>query len=113
MKRNSLSLRVQVVFPGLLLSLALAACGGGSSTDAGCGSHCVPTGGEAGSFAGPLNYAMGMQPVAVAAGDVNGDGKPDLAAATEAAATLASFWETVTELSRKQRTMPSVSFRAS
>lgn len=44
--------------------------------------------GEAGSFAGPLNYAVGMQRVAVAAGDVNGDGKPDLAVANRSSSDV-------------------------
>src|SRR5262252_7081927 len=32
------------------------------------------------TFAAPVNYAAGKQPVAVAAGDLNGDGRPDLVA---------------------------------
>src|SRR5215472_19280763 len=79
MTRNSFLLRVQVVFPSLLLVLALAACNGGSpgssSIDVGCGSNCVSTGGKTGDFAGPVNYAVGTHPVAVAVADFNGDGK--------------------------------------
>ena len=41
----------------------------------GCGSNCVSTGGKTGDFAGPVNYAVGTHPVAVAVADFNGDGK--------------------------------------
>ncbi len=40
------------------------------------------------NFAPALNYAEGAAPRAVVAGDFNGDGKPDLAAANEADATV-------------------------
>jgi uncharacterized protein (TIGR03437 family) len=35
-----------------------------------------------GTFLTPVNYAVGTNPTALAVGDVNGDGKPDLAVAT-------------------------------
>src|SRR5215475_8248647 len=92
MTLNSFLLRVQVVSPGLLLVLALAACNGGSpgssSIDVGCGSNCVSTGGKSGNFAGPVNYAVGTHPVAVAVADFNGDGKPDLAVANRSSSDV-------------------------
>ena len=92
MTRNSFLLGVQVLFPGLLLVIALAACNGGSpgssSIHVGCGSNCVSTGGKPGEFAGPANYAVGTHPVAVAVADFNGDGKPDLAVANRSSSDV-------------------------
>jgi len=36
---------------------------------------------QPGSFLPPVDYTVGLQPVAIAVGDLNGDGKPDLAVA--------------------------------
>ena len=93
MRRNSVLLTVQVVCPGLLLVLALAACGGsssgGSSTGSGCVSNCGSTGGgETGPFAASVNYAVGTNPVALVVADFNGDDKPDLAVANQSSSDV-------------------------
>ena len=82
---------MHLVFPGLLL-LALAACGEGGSSgrdtfvNTGCGSDCCNStccgsncSAQPGSFLDPVNYPVGNNPLAVAVGDFNDDGEPDLA----------------------------------
>jgi hypothetical protein len=90
MRRNSLWLRIYPVLLGLLLSLVLVACGGGSSggetsVNTGCGTNCPP---QTGSFAGRVNYAVGDHPLALAVGDFNHDGKPDLAVANRSSSDV-------------------------
>lgn len=44
---------------------------------------CRPPGAAAVEFSNPISYAAGINPVAIAVGDFNGDGKPDLAVANQ------------------------------
>ena len=62
------------------LDLAVAdfACPGGA---AGCGSVSVLLGNGDGTFKAAVNYAAGAQPISIAVGDFNRDGKLDLAVA--------------------------------
>ena len=46
------------------------------------------------SFAGQLNYATGTDPVGVAIGDLDGDGKPEIAVANIAAVSVSVFHNT-------------------
>ena len=41
-----------------------------------------------GAFAGQVTYAVGYMPTSVAVGDFNGDGRPDLAVASNGSDTV-------------------------
>jgi hypothetical protein len=62
------------------LDLAVANYYGGSNQS---GSVSVLLGNGSGSFGAPISYDFAGHPVALVAGDFNGDGKPDLAATPE------------------------------
>jgi uncharacterized protein (TIGR03437 family) len=62
------------------LDLAVANSGALASTGAGgAGNVAILNGGGNGSFSAATTYTAGTAPSAIAAGDLNGDGKPDLA----------------------------------
>ena len=47
-----------------------------------------------GTFAAPVRYAAGLRPVSVAAADLNGDGRPDLAVANSRSANVSVLLNT-------------------
>jgi VCBS repeat protein len=47
-----------------------------------------------GTFRNALNYGVGNNPVAIAVGDLNGDGKPDLATANFGGANVSILLNT-------------------
>ena len=49
-----------------------------------------------GSFATKVDFSTGTQPISVAIGDLNGDGKPELAVANYGSATVSAFRNTAT-----------------
>jgi hypothetical protein len=53
-----------------------------------CGSQTGPDSSSPPSFARPMSYATGRLPAEVAIGDLNGDGKPDLAIANKDGGTV-------------------------
>jgi FG-GAP repeat len=67
---------------GALACAVLLACIGGALGVAALLAASAP------SFAAARNYATGRTPVSIAIGDLNGDGKPDLATANYAANTV-------------------------
>jgi Ca2+-binding RTX toxin-like protein len=56
--------------------------------------NTTPAGAAAASFAAPQSFATGAVPLAVAAGDVNGDGRPDLVVANTNANTVSVLMNT-------------------
>jgi dienelactone hydrolase len=69
------------------LDLAVAdfACLGGAG---GCGSVSVLLGNGDGTFKAPVNYMAGAQPISIAAGDFNHDGKLDLVVANNSSSNV-------------------------
>lgn len=59
-----------------------------TSSQSGPGSVSVQLGNGDGTFQAPSSYAVGNAPVALAIGDFNGDGKPDVAVVNQADATV-------------------------
>ncbi|MFC4233244.1 beta strand repeat-containing protein [Parasediminibacterium paludis] len=51
---------------------------------------------KAGSFAGKIDFATGTNPISVAIGDLDGDGKPDLAVGNNGSNTISIFRNTST-----------------
>jgi len=73
--------------------LDLAVGNKGNYLDDGCVSILLGKGD--GTFAAAVNYAEGTEPAAVAFGDFNGDGKPDLAVAISGSHTVYWFHDSV------------------
>jgi len=73
--------------------LDLAVGNKGNYLDDGCVSILLGKGD--GTFAAAVNYAEGTEPAAVAFGDFNGDGKPDLAVAISGSHTIYWFHDSV------------------
>ncbi len=68
--------------------LAVANSGAASNTVSILRNTTTPGSIGAGSFAAKVDFATGTQPIWVAIGDINGDGKPDLAVANRSSATV-------------------------
>ncbi len=81
----------------------LISANGGTSASTSADSISAIAGLGAGSYTTPINFSTGNQPTAIAVGDFNDDGKPDIATANEAAGTISILLNStaITQISTK------------